>query len=515
MVDNLILKVGAILIFAFFLRFYKLEVWPAVVNQDELSNIYDGISIAETGADRWGEKNPFILRAFGVSDNRPALFAWLIALNSRVFGNSIEMGRSVSGIVGCISLLLLFLIANSIGGQYFGLISLVLGCISPWHILFSRLALEAATLPSFFLLLTIFLSTQNFKKPQKAFFVIALGLTIGLAINAYQSTKLIFFILAILIFLIILIREFPKFKNVILLVIFTFIGAFPQVYTAIFTPERFFSRAIYTLEPFHFSLAYFEKIILNIGLNLSPDYLFFSFDYNNMSIARLIKIEFLFFYIGLFFFNKIVRKDSIFKVRHLLFLIVLAILPSAITVNNPHALRASSGILLYPMVTAAGILYVQKLITITKFKRSFIPLILVIIILNWTRIMFKYLDKSEIANIAHQHELVFLAKKVNQIKENYDYIFIENHGIQPYLYLAYYCNMRPSQFQTAQKKIIEKDLDKFVQMSNFYFFDRSQNIIFKKNKDKKKLIVLKEKVTYMLLMDSLIIPNNRFYFYQL
>ena len=51
-----LLAVGA------FLRFYQLDQYPLGVHQDELSNIYDGYSLAQTGADRFGDVKRFFRR---------------------------------------------------------------------------------------------------------------------------------------------------------------------------------------------------------------------------------------------------------------------------------------------------------------------------------------------------------------------------------------------------------------------------------------------------------------------
>ena len=48
-----------------FLRLYQLDQYPLGVHQDELSNIYDGWSLATTGADRFGDMHPAVVRAFG------------------------------------------------------------------------------------------------------------------------------------------------------------------------------------------------------------------------------------------------------------------------------------------------------------------------------------------------------------------------------------------------------------------------------------------------------------------
>ena len=98
---------AGILVLGALLRLLYLEQYPLAVNQDELSNIYDGYAIAETGADRWGQKYPLILRGFGSMDYRPPLYAWLSAIPIKLFGASVYSGRLVSAVLGIASLVLL------------------------------------------------------------------------------------------------------------------------------------------------------------------------------------------------------------------------------------------------------------------------------------------------------------------------------------------------------------------------------------------------------------------------
>src|SRR3982751_6331206 len=94
------------------LRFYQLDQYPLGVHQDELSNIYDAYSLAETGADRFGTPHPLIVRAFGENDSRPAMYAWLAAIPIRIQGFSIAAGRVPAAVLGVASLVLLGLFAR-------------------------------------------------------------------------------------------------------------------------------------------------------------------------------------------------------------------------------------------------------------------------------------------------------------------------------------------------------------------------------------------------------------------
>src|SRR5262249_6344611 len=148
---DVLVKIAVVIIFcgSFYLRLFRLEEYPLPVNQDELSNIYDGYSISETGADRWGLKYPIILRGFGEYDYRPPLYAWIEAGTIKIFGFSIFSGRLPSAVLGCISLVILYQVSKKIGGTLFAFFALLLAGLSPWHILFSRMAHEGAALPGF------------------------------------------------------------------------------------------------------------------------------------------------------------------------------------------------------------------------------------------------------------------------------------------------------------------------------------------------------------------------------
>ncbi|MES2796620.1 MAG: glycosyltransferase family 39 protein [Bacteroidota bacterium] len=511
-----IINIGVLIIILIgtFLRFYKLEEAPLPANQDELSNIYDGYSIAETGADRWGNNYPFLLRGFGDADNRPPLYSWMCAISIQIFGFSITAGRAPAGIIGVLSLLFLFLVARKMGGDLFALLALLLAALSPWHILFSRMALEAATLPSFFMILSIWFWLKLKESNHTIKYLILLGFTIGFGVNAYQSTKLIFFLLAVLILIDSFRFSFSRLKYTLILALFMLFGAFPQIYMAVFEPNKFFSRATNTMMKVSFSAEYFSNVVKNLFSNLSPHYLFLSFDYNNMSIARLLKIEILFFYLGLICLFKVINPKGVLKPWHIYLLIFLAILPSSLTIDNPHALRASSGVILYPMISAAGILFIYNFFRGEKLKKGFAILIISAITLNSSRIIYKYLNNWELKNASHQNELVLLSQKINTLKNDYSKIFIENLGIQPYIYVATYCDIQPKEFQKMKKVYENRGVDKFKQLGKYYFFDKGKLIEYKKEKTGLNLIVFNSKNTEFELIDSLVTRPETFYFYR-
>jgi len=502
-----------ILSVAFFLRIYNLDNYPSQLHVDELSNIYDGYSIAETGADRWGVKYPVILRAYGESDNRPPMYSWLSAISIKTLGYSVFAGRLPSVILGMMSLLLLFFTARKIGGNLFAYLTLLIAALSPWHIMMSRLALEAATLTPFFMILTIYLFIRARESNYRSFNIICLGLCIGFATSAYQSAKLIFFLASVLLF-IDLFRNSPhRVKTALLFVLGTGIGALPQLYAAIAMPDQFFSRATGTLMAFSFSFDYFKALGKNFYLNLSPQFLFLNFgSYNNLTIARLLTVEMSFFYIGLILFYWKFKDNKNLNPIYIYLFIILSILPGSLTFDNPHALRSSCNTVLFPMISAAGIVIICDVIKNKNFRTISVFAISLIIILNSVSNIRVYVSNAELIGAGQQNLLVRLAKKINLYKDKYSHIYIEDIGNQPYMYIAGYCNMHPRQFQNAYKRIDGVGWDHFIQLDKYFFLDK-ESITKATVKNKKDLLIFKSKQTNYLLIDSVDVHHEKMFFY--
>jgi len=500
---------------ALFLRIYRLENYPSQVHVDELSNIYDGYSISETGADRWGMKNPVILRGFGDSDYRPPLYAWLSAVSIRCLGYSIVAGRLPSVVFGVLSLILLFITAKKIGGKLFGYLSLFLATLSPWHITFSRIALESAVLPSFFAILTIYLfilvKDSSFRLHKVAF----LGFCIGFATNDYQSTKLIFFIIAVLLLSYLVRYSLRKRQVACVFILCTALGASPQLFAAFAMPEHFFSRAAGTMMPFSFSFNYFSELLKNFYENLSPQYLFLNFGtYNNLTISRLLPVEMSFFYLGLFFLNRQLEDHKKLNPIYVYVLIVISILPGALTFDNPHALRTSGNIIIFPMITASGILAIYNFVGNRALRHAILLLISLLIIVNFTISIKKYINNFELSSVGQQNLLVRLGSKINRYQRSFENIYIEDIGNQPYIYIVSYSKVHPLAFQKMQKENDGVGWDHFKRVGTFHFVDSTTVIKHLNSPKSVNLGILKVKISGHSLIDSVGIHGEKLFFYR-
>jgi 4-amino-4-deoxy-L-arabinose transferase-like glycosyltransferase len=451
-----ILYAGLALLLAigFGLRLFRLEQYPLGVNQDELSNIYDGYSIAQTGADRWGQHFPVILRGFGSLDYRPPLYAWLSAGTIQVFGFSVASGRLVSALLGCLSLVLIFLVAKRIGGIVLASFALLLATFSPWHILFSRIASEGTMLPPFFLISACYLwqraRTANYKLSALAL----LGLCIGLGTNTYQAGKLLFFLFAVMCLVDLWQQRTKFFTNAAVFGACCLLGAVPQLMALLAASDQFFARANGTREEYGFSFDSFSNLFRAFTSYFSPEFLFFSFKtYNNLAIGRLLMVEFLPFYIGLFFLYRVINKKQVITLSAFYFLLFMAIIPGVLTKDNPHALRGASLIVLLPLVTAAGIVIIHRALTRPLLRNAF--LVVAVGLITWNALVNikVYARSEELKSRGMQALLTQSIKKLAVYKDAYENIYIENGSNEPYIYVLTFCNIKPQEFQRANKKV--------------------------------------------------------------
>lgn len=500
---------------AAFLRFSYLSDYPLGANPDELSNIYDGYSISKTGADRWGQKYPTILRGLGENDNRPPMYAWLVASSMKVFGKSITAGRFPAAFIGILSIILLFFVAKRIGGQLFGLIAIFFAAISPWHIFYSRYGLEGTTLPSFFIILSLFLWQKYKETDQKLFYIILLGFCNGLATNAYQATKVIFLLLSILIVFDVFWTEKNKIKATFFLGIATIIGALPQIYTLIALPDRFFARIKGTVNTEISNIDFLKSLFLNFYQNLKPGYLFLSFGkYNYFTFGRLLKIEALFFYLGVVVFIYVFRKYKPIKPVYFLIITFICLLPSAITTDNPNAIRTSAVVILYPIFTASGVYFIYQFIKNRNLKIIFFA----VIFLFSLQISFsnhkEYTNSIPMRDAGQQTIFVKAFEKLNNYQNKYPKIYIYTPRSQGYLYLAFFTNIEPEIFQKLPKTRMPGGWDYIRRVGKYYFINENELQKITENNISNAMLMSQIKNDKLSLIDSVRFESESFYFYK-
>lgn len=136
----IILFLGIVLL-SFFLRFYQLGSIPSGMDSDETSIGYNAYSILKTGKDEYGEFLPLYFRSFG--DQKLPVYIYLTSGSIALFGLTTFAVRFPSAVLGSITVILLFLLIYDLSRKkYLALLTSLFLAINPWHLFFSRAALE-------------------------------------------------------------------------------------------------------------------------------------------------------------------------------------------------------------------------------------------------------------------------------------------------------------------------------------------------------------------------------------
>lgn len=359
-----------VLVLAFILRFYQIDQIPPSLNWDEVSHGYNAYSLLTTGKDEWGASFPMIFRAYG--DYKLPLYIYLTAISIFSFGLNELSVRLVSMISGIILVLTAYFITQKMTkDSKISLMAAFLTAISPWSLFLSRVALEAnlcAALVSLGIY-TFLLWLDN----TKAKYVFLTAILWGLAMNAYNSARIVIPVLALTLIIMLLRKKY--FKQFLLFVFVLFLFLIPVVSQIMdksgsarlelvslidqgVVNKIIEQRAISKLpEPlprilfnrFSYFIAYSAK---NYFANLSPEYLFIkggtNYQFSQPGYGLLFLITAPFLLLGLL---KLLVANNV-KAKLILFWLFLAIIPSAITKDAPHALRTAL-ILPAPMLLIA------------------------------------------------------------------------------------------------------------------------------------------------------------------
>ena len=485
---GLLLLIGAVLRLAF------LDRYPLPIHQDELSNTYDGYSIAQTGADRFGSRLPFVVRGFGEPDYRPALQAWLDAGAVGLLGFSTAAGRLPSALLGVVALLLLYAYVRALAGRAAALVAVALAAFSPWHVLFSRMAHEGTSLPPFFVIASLLLWQRAVIRRYAPTALVPLGLCLGLMTSAYHATKLIALLLFTAAFADSGWTTWRRTRSarrtlspLLALAGAAFLGALPQIWVMLTDPRHFFARAADRLLWNRPEGGPVLGYAANLLRNLTPDYLFLSFGkYNSLSIGRGLPVEVVFFYLGIVGGWFVLRRTHWRSTVHLLLCLVFCNMPAALTETGPQALRASGTSILLPIFSALGVLAAGRLLLWPLSKgqrgrelrrglgRAYLTVVLVAIAAVGGTLVGRYVGAQKMQGIDQQHFLVELGEWLGRHQASYQRVIAEEFGNQAYLFIAAFSGMTPGEFQRAEKTIERESpsgWDICLRLGKYWFTD--------------------------------------------
>lgn len=463
-----------IILLAFFLRIFLIDIAPPRLTHDEMSIGYNAYSILKTGKDEWGNTLPLDFIAFG--DHKLPGYIYSAVPFIALFGMTITGLKLPSILAGTIAVLIVYLIALKLTkNKTTANISALIFATSPWSIHISRMAFESNLAMAYFMSGIYFLldSYKPISKKKAILSAILIALS-GYTYIAYRMISILFVLL-----LPVITKIYKKDFKIFKVFLLSFIIAILPLATHYFSEgglARFNQVSVFsdqgieskitenrnfcfltnpTLLPKVCKLLINKpiEIAMTVGRNyisfLLPTFLFLTgepLEYlGTPGYQQFYIILSLFYLYGLFS----VLKMKSFTSKLILILFVLAPIPSALS-GVPQIVRGS---LLLPLITIFAAIGVSELyLSLIKYFKRYKLLISFSLISLVFILTFRYfLFYSVVGRFKYQVYYYQMGKEVadyiNQVENNYSKIYITNKFPDAHILLAFYNKFDPTWYQ--------------------------------------------------------------------
>jgi hypothetical protein len=448
----------AILLLYLFTRLYQITDIPKSLYWDEASIGFNAYSIITTGKDEWGEQFPLYFKAFG--EYKLPVYVYTVSFFELVLGET-ELAVRLPAVFYIFGSLLLIasltkqIFAKIAGAKMSESIALlsVLGVVtSPWMLLFSRTGYEV-TSGIFFYLLALYFALQADKK---SVFLILTSICFGVTLYCYNS----FVIITPLTVGILLTYSMIRYTRVLLrnkktllipltsAVILFCIISLPMVSFSGLGggTVRFNQVGITQLSPSY------KRLTLIFGKNylshFSPEFLLDKGDTNLRShipgAGQIYWIAVPFILIGLY---------SLFKKRYpyryvMVALFLIMPIPSALTIEAPHALRSLPLSLFFSLFTALGVAE-----TLQNIRIRFLGYVGILgLLVSFGFYFYQFLTVfPSISAMDWQYPYKQIFTQYGSNLNKYDHISITYRYTHPYIYALFYTKYDPNTFLAQAK----------------------------------------------------------------
>lgn len=424
-----------IVILAGFLRFYKLDQIPPSLNWDEVAAGYNAYTIANWGADEYGNKFPIVFRSFG--DDKHPVHIYITAAIVKIFGLSDYSTRASSALVGTLAVLAIYFLAKKLFRRETpALFAALFLAVSPYHLQFSR-GLWEANFALFFFIAGLALFHWGIEK--KNFLIPLSFLSFGISFFSYHSAKVVVPPMVLLLCLTHLrqILENKKILGVTAAIVLIFglliikeprILGFARVNQTKFSDEVIAKNGGITATYFNNYKKYFTY-----------SYLFESGDQSARASVKVIgefyKIDLVLSLIGLVGLAIVKKWKSLFI---LIFWLVLSPIPGALSTVEPSATRGI--FMIGPIILLSA--YGAGLIVSSSKKRWVGGIVVSAIVIILGKETYGYLNyyysvypKKDAIEWQYGMKQI-----VEYLKENPDYaqVYMDKIRQQPYIFFLYY-----------------------------------------------------------------------------
>lgn len=433
-----------IVIFAAFLRFYKLDQVPLSLNWDEVAAGYNAYAIANWGQDEWGNTFPYIFKSF--LDDKHPVHIYTAAIIIKIFGLSDFVTRSPGALFGVFNVILIFFLSRTIfKNDTVALFSSLLLAISPYNIHFSR-GLWETNFALFYFMLGLLLFYQGMAR--KNWLLTFAFLSFVLSMMSYHSSKVVIpvmiFVLIALYFKRLIRLKWKFYAGIAIFLLFIVCVVLDPRLSGLAraSQTKFPDNIIEKNEVFqqtgNKNLALASIMINQYFLHFGPDYLYKFGDpsprNSSNHLGQFYRLEVFYFIIGLLLLIYYRKKSALVLIAWLL----IAPLPSAVVQGAPNATRALFMMGVFQIIAAFGIWQFLKLLRKKHLKIAVTGFIIVAFIFSLKEYTDYYFTKyAEKEIFSWQYGMKQIVENVKKHPE-YTTVYMTDVRSQPYIFFLYY-----------------------------------------------------------------------------
>ncbi|MHC4444019.1 MAG: ArnT family glycosyltransferase [Planctomycetota bacterium] len=491
--------VVGVVILAGLLRFVGLDEVPPAINQDEASRGYEAYCLSKTGMDHYGEPWPIFFRGFGALDYPPGTYIYSLIPVQALFGMSVWSTRLPAALLGTLNVWFLYLLVSHLYNRRAGLLAGLFLAVSPWHMHISRLAFEASLCPPLVTLGLYLLVRCSGKEdepvgsPVRVKDLVGLviaGLAMGIALWTYNAFRVVvplllmggglLYFFSIRVFL----RRQRGWYGAGL-----FLGGFlaalaPFLWVTVKNPEQAWARLAIAdvAQKSTTGAEMLGTLIHDYAMHFSPSYLFLEGD--DIPIQSVDGYGELHYYCALLLplgLYRIIRQRKGERFGwFLLWWILIAPIPSAVTTpNQGHCLRSAGVLPAYQIVAAIGL--DMLLCAAGRFSKVIyrfgLGVALAVVALNTGYFVYLFSVKYPPAVAHHfQAEWAEVFREIRERESGYDVVALTDNGSNQLGILYLFWNkIHPEQYFKWRCRFYKgPSWDIMIQMGKTYFVSFSQ-----------------------------------------
>jgi hypothetical protein len=384
---------------------------------------------------------------------------------------------------GILSIAALYWVGTLLFNRAVGISAAVFLAIAPWHVHFSRLAIEV-NLAAFFVLLALGLFYRWYRKPE-SHWLWGAALISGLGLYTYSSVKMSLPIIIGAMAIIFWKKLRTHQRHLIPAFSLGFLIAAPMLYKTLVSAEvmQDHFRQISIFDPGRPVGEIVVEVTWNFLANLSPRYLFHvgSLDIvmHPPGMGQLFAIQGILLAAGIFYIFK--NREWTQPGGITLIWIVASIFPATLTRNlfgTGHAQRTYPVVIAWQLLSAVGFIGIYQWLR-RRFLKMAIVLTVCICVLRQGLSYYGYYFTQYAADSSSQFYAGVdkLVNAVNAVEENYQAVYYTTFGNDlPYIHFLFYSQYDP--LQLLENPLVTDPAlpDRVIRMGKYTFTEQVEEL---------------------------------------